>query len=81
MTVPRFSHGFSSYRINPIINSKVPSNEASANDSTPKLLETAKTNATLWRSVISQKKHEKATERQANEMIANAVDVSNIIIA
>jgi hypothetical protein len=65
----------------PIMNSKVPSNEDTAKDITPKQRETANTNVTLQRSVISKKKHEKAIARHANEAIAKAADASNIIIA
>jgi hypothetical protein len=64
-----------------IMNSKVPINDAIAKDSTPTQRETAKTSATLQRSVISQKKHEKAMARQTNEVIAKADDTSKIIIA
>jgi hypothetical protein len=73
-----------SFSLHPTIrnmNSTVPSNDDSARDSTPTQRDTTKTNATLQRSVISQKKHEKPMERQANAMIAKADDASNIVIA
>jgi hypothetical protein len=63
------------------MNSTVPNNDDSARDSTPKQRDATKTNATLQRSVISQKKHEKPMERQTNETTAKADDASNIVIA
>jgi len=75
------TRSFSFYPTIQNMNSKVPSNDDSARDSTPKHRDTTNTNATLQRSVISQKKHEKPMERQANEMIAKADDASNIVIA
>lgn len=63
------------------MNSKVPSNEDTAKDTTPKQRETAKTNATLLRSVMSKKKHETAMARHANDAIAKADEASNMVIA
>jgi len=59
-----------------IMNPNVPSNDDTAKDSTPTQREITKTNVTLLRSVISQKKHQKAMERDANAVIAKAEDAS-----